>query len=288
MRHANRQAPRIAAALSAIVLFSSTMQAVAHEYWLDPVGTRWVAGEELQADIRNGQEFLGTALPFDPTAFARAGLISETHRQGLDGRLGDYPAIRLSLQDAGLSLLLLETTRRELRYDDFKAFETFLDYHGLQDIAERHAARGLPRQNIVEHYYRYCKSLIDVEPTAITSTDAPLTQDASRVAPALSPQNQRLELIADSNPMQADTLRLQLQFEGKALAGRQIELFFRDSADAITRTIAVTDASGNVEFATEAAGDYLANSVKVVEPADTAAHWETHWASLTFHKNENP
>lgn len=288
MRHASRQASRIAAALSAIVLFSSAMQAVAHEYWLDPVGTRWVAGGELQADIRNGQEFLGTTLPFDPAAFARAGLISDSHRQGLDGRLGDYPAIRLSLQDEGLNLLLLETTRRELRYNDFEAFETFLDYHGLHDIAERHQARGLPRQNIIEHYYRYCKSLIEVEPPAITSTDTPHVQDSSNTISALSPQNQRLELIANSNPIQADTLRLQLQFEGKALAGRQVELFLRDSANAVTRTIAVTDDYGSVEFATESAGDYLVNSVKVVEPADTAAHWETHWASLTFNKKENP
>lgn len=288
MKPASRQASRIAAALSAIVLFSSAMQSAAHEYWLDPVGTRWVAGGELQADIRNGQEFLGTTLPFDPAAFARAGLVSDSHRQGLDGRLGDYPAIRLSLQDEGLNLLLLETTQRELRYDDFEAFETFLDYHGLPDIAERHQARGLPRQNIVEHYYRYCKSLIEVEPTAIINTDAPVAQDLSRTAPALSPQNQRLELIADSNPMQADTLRLQLQFEGKALAGRQVELFFRDSADAVTRTVAVTDDNGSVELAIESAGDYLVNSVQVVEPEDTAAHWETHWASLTFQKNENP
>lgn len=288
MRHASRQASRIAAALSAIVLFSSAMQSVAHEYWLDPVGTRWVAGGELQADIRNGQEFLGTTLPFDPAAFARAGLVSDGHRQGLDGRLGDYPAIRLSLQDAGLNLLLLETTPRELRYDDFEDFETFLDYHGLHDIAERHQARGLPRQDIVEHYYRYCKSLIEVEPTAIINTDAPLAKYVSQTAPALSPQNQRLELIADSNPMQADTLRLQLRFEGKALAGRQVELFFRGSADTVMRTLAMTDDTGHVEFATESAGDYLVNSVKVTEPTDKAAHWETHWASLTFQKNENP
>ena len=288
MRPANRQASSIAAALSALVLFTSAMQAVAHEYWLDPVGARWVVGEELQADIRNGQEFLGTTLPFDPAAFARAGLISDSHRQGLDGRLGDYPAIRLSLQDAGLNLLLLETTPRELRYDDFEDFETFLDYHGLHDIAERHQARGLPRQDIVEHYYRYCKSLIEVEPSTISSTDTPSAQASSRKASALAAQNQRLELIADSNPMQADTLRLQLRFEGKALAGRQVELFFRGSADTVMRTLAVTDDTGHVEFATESAGDYLVNSVKVVEPTDTTAHWETHWASLTFQKNGNP
>ena len=82
-------------ALAWLTLVSHTGAALAHEYWLDPVGTEWQTGETLQADIRNGQDFTGTPYPFDPPGLARAGLISENQRRPLTGRLGDYPAIQI-------------------------------------------------------------------------------------------------------------------------------------------------------------------------------------------------
>lgn len=255
-------------------------QASAHEYWLEPIATDFVVGDKLKADIRNGQDLVGNALPFQPDVLSRAGLISDNTRQSLSGRLGDYPAFQMSVEEPGLHLLLLETRQHELRYPDYTDFNTFLDYHGLQTIAERHLARELPQKDIIEHYYRYCKALIFVEETA-GSPDKPVQQTPA----ALQAQGQRLELIADSNPLLSESLRLQLQFEGNALAGRQVELFHRDSNDTVTRTVADTDDEGFVTFSIPDKGDYLANSVKLAEPSNTSAHWETLWASLYFQKS---
>jgi len=261
--------------------------ALAHEYWLQAEDRQWVAGEQLRADIRNGENFVGSTLPFDPDALARAGLISDNSRLALSGRLGDYPAFQMPLQETGLHLLLLETTQRELRYDAYSDFETFLNYHGLQGIAERHRSRGLPREDIVEHYYRYCKSFVDVQPRQSGKVDTLGTARSERSASALAPQEQRLELIALDNPMHGNTLQLQLHFEGAPLANRQVELFYRDSESAaVSRTVRDTDTNGLVTFDTAASGDYLFNSVNVVEPADPSAHWETLWASLSVVKRE--
>ncbi|MGQ7843045.1 DUF4198 domain-containing protein [Granulosicoccus sp. 3-233] len=281
----DRQTSILGAAVAALWLFFHTLPAMAHEYWLEPVGQRWSAGEQLQADVRNGEEFVGAPLPFDPAGLSRAGLISDSNRQALTGRLGDYPAFQMSLKEPGLNLLLLETTQRELRYADFEDFETFLNYHGLQGIVARHQARGLPRENIVEHYYRYCKALIDVSDPTGQASDSTDNATPTRTAPALAPQDQRLELIAERNPMQADSVRLQLWFEGRVQAGRQVEMLYRSSDQSVTRTVADTNDEGHVEFTLSATGDYLFNSVKLVEPADTSAHWESHWASLFFRKN---
>lgn len=269
------------AALLPLLLTAVTMESQAHEYWLEPSGESWASGEVLEADIRNGENFLGSALPFQPEAFTRAGLISETERRSLDGRLGDYPAFRMPLHEAGLHLLLLETSRRELRHEEYSDFEIFLNYHGLQNVGESHQARGLPMKNIVEHYYRYCKALIHVDDPSLPGG---VSATGKNPTPALKAQGQQVELVATNNPFLSDSVQLQLLFKGAALPGRQIEMFHRDERQVVTRRVADTDEFGLVEFTTDAAGDYLLNSVMLAEPDDRAAHWETHWASLTFRK----
>lgn len=273
---------RMVPLLPALLLFVMT-QPLAHEYWLDPVGVDWKVGGELLADIRNGEAMIGTALPFQPDKFSRAGMISDSERLSLSGRLGDYPALRLPLKETGLHLLLLETTRRELRHEDYRAFQTFLESHALQDIGERHRASGMPQQNIIEHYYRYCKTFVFVDASADVSNTSP--SSAPHKSPALEAQGQRLELLTSNNPITSDSLRLQLLLEGAALVSRQVELYHLDDQQQITRHTATTDASGIVEFGASLAGDYLVNSVAVLEPEDASAHWTTLWASLFFQKN---
>ncbi|ASJ75857.1 hypothetical protein IMCC3135_29030 [Granulosicoccus antarcticus IMCC3135] len=253
----------------------------AHEYWLDPVDAQWQVGDELQADIRNGQDFTGTAYPFDPQGLSRAGLISDTKRVPLSGRLGDYPAINIPLSEAGLNLLLLETTQRELKYKDLEAFETFLDYHALDDIKQKHKDRGMPTNDIIEHYYRYCKTLVMVDAKDYVSSDSETGAQINPVA-ALQLQDQRFELLALDSPFNADSLSLQLLFEDKPVQQRQIELFHRDSSDAVVRITALTDSRGMVDFDVSSAGDYLVNSVLVLESETTQAQWVTLWASLSF------
>ncbi len=275
-------------ALSLLLLFSHAGAALAHEYWLDPVGTQWQTGDTLQADIRNGQEFAGTPYPFDPQGLARAGLISDHQRRPLTGRLGDYPAIQIPLSDVGLNLLLLETTQRELKYKGYSDFETFLDYHGLQAVKQRHMERGLPSQEIIEHYYRYCKALVNVTSADVssaisqTTTEESLQGEPTSSAAALQPQNQRFELVALENPFDVDTLSLQLLFEEAPLGDRQVELFHRNSSNDVARLTAVTDEKGVVRFDVSSSGDYLVNSVLVLEPDAPPAHWITLWASLFF------
>lgn len=275
-------------ALALLLLATHAGATLAHEYWLDPVGTQWQAGDMLQADIRNGQDFTGTPYPFDPQGLARAGLISDHERRALTGRLGDYPAIEIPLTDAGLNLLLLETTRRELKYKAYSDFETFLDYHGLQAIKQRHKDRGLPSEGIVENYYRYCKALVDVTAAdaspaiSETNTEESAQGEPSNSTAALQPQNQRFELVALENPFDVDTLSLQLLFEAAPLENRQVELFHRNSNDVVARLTAVTDEVGIVRFDVSSSGDYLVNSVLLLEPDAPTAHWVTLWASLFF------
>lgn len=279
-------------ALALLLLATHTGTTLAHEYWLDPVGTQWQTGDTLQADIRNGQDFTGTPYPFDPQGLARAGLISDHQRRSLTGRLGDYPAIQIPVNDVGLNLLLLETTQRELKYKTYSDFETFLDYHALQPIKQRHKDRGLPTEQIIEHYYRYCKAMINVH--AANSSSANInskTQHAEHYATttssaALQPQDQRFELVPLENPFEVNTLNLQLLFEEAPLSNRQVELFHRNRRGIVVRSTSISDETGHVQFDVSISGDYLVNSVLLLEPDTPSAHWVTLWASLFFQQTE--
>jgi len=285
----------LSTALSLMLLLNTGLLR-AHEYWLDPVGSQWQIGDLLQADIRNGDDFVGTAFPFDPESLARAGLISDSKRQGLRGRLGDYPAFQLPVQEEGIHLLLLETTQRQITYDDLEAFEKFLGEHSLDEFSERHQQRDLPETDISETYYRYCKALLTVSSSSGTNlnsrtsaasndvSDAVDSQNVThnRPTPALQLQDQRLELVVAENPLGSETVSVQVLFEGVPLADRQIELFHRNESSKVEKTIKQSDDEGYAQFSIAAAGDYLLNSVWIEESPDSSAHWTTYWASLFF------
>ena len=289
---------RIAAVLLPILLFIAG-PATAHEYWLDPIGSEWSVGDTLLADIRNGEDFIGVKLPFDSNLISRAGLISQSGRLPLTGRLGDYPAFQMPAKETGLHLLLLERKRRELVYEDLPRFEKFLRYHDLDDIAERHRQRALPDTDIVEHYFRYSKALVNVcaatedaddsvpeSSTALeneqAANDKEGTTDTSASHPALNVQNQRLELIATGNPFGSDLLGTRVLFENTPLANRQVELFHKGESGKVTRRVQQSDDTGFVQFDVSKPGDYMLNSVWIEETSVAGAQWISLWASLFF------
>ena len=277
---------RTAAALSLLALIGSVSLAHAHEYWLEPAGTIWHTGDTLKADIKNGQDFAGTSFPFDPDGLSRAGLISASERVALSGRLGDYPAFQMPLHESGLHLLLLETTKRELVYKDREEVDEFLDYHALAEtVYSNNAQFSIPDTDIRENYYRFCKALVSVSaPAADTAKSAQTTEAEESSEHALGAEDQQLELILSDNPLGAQSVRARVMFEAEPLAQRQVELFYRDASEAVTRTTQSSDDDGYVEFDIAASGDYLLNAVWVEMPEDASADMVTLWASLFFHQ----
>lgn len=271
--------------LTLATILLSVTYAHAHEYWLAPIENQWQAGQMFKADIRNGEDFIGTAYPFDNTALRVGGLISNNARRPLRGRLGDYPAISYKLEEPGLHLAILETTAREITYEKSEKFQNFLDYHDLNATANALAYTASGQGNIRERYFRFVKALFVVAPDNSTSSERSLInamQKDSKTA-ALEAQGQRLELVATSVTDDTHEMNITLLLDGKALANRQIEIFHQaDSKTKATRTLALSDAKGSVTFSVAAKGDYLINSVWMSRPQINDVDWETLWASMTF------
>ena len=286
-----------ATALLVFGLLICTTLVQAHEYWLEPVDSTWQVGDTLKADIKNGEEFAGDKFPFNPAVLSGAGLVSPSTRTGLRGRLGDYPAFKMPLQEPGLHLLMLETTRRELIYEDTEAFEKFLEYHALADVIKENEQLSIPKNEVKENYYRFSKALVIVDPSESGADDSAASEpddlqketatqsaDAANQSAALEAQEQPLEIILADNPLGAKTVRAQIRFEGKPLAARQVELFHRDASKRVSRTTQRSDESGYVDLDIAESGDYLINVVWVVKPEDASADLISLWSSLFFHQ----
>jgi len=287
---------RLAAALVLLASSSVTGRALAHEYWLDPFDATLATGELLAATVRNGQEFVGTTFPYDPNRMARLDLVAPDGTRPVPARLGDFPAVQVTVEQPGLHLVVLDTYPRPLVYEELDSFAEFLAYHGQEGILEAHAARGLPETDIAERYYRHVKLLVSVSEQAVPVAEPAGTERESADVDAAAdgvdaPQGQALELVPENDPYREDTLQLQLLTDGEPFANAQIELFERTPRGEVTRTLVRSDAEGRARFDVARPGEYLVNAVRVTEaagpPLDDESerpHWQSRWASLTFEK----
>jgi len=96
--------------------------ASAHEYWLDPVDSSITRGSPAIIDVRNGENFAGSAFPFDNSKFAAVSVNSKTSSAIYEGRLGDYPAIHPELEKDGRHSINLNSKPELLIYKSWEQF----------------------------------------------------------------------------------------------------------------------------------------------------------------------
>ena len=295
------------AAITLACLLCSTA-AHAHEYWLDPLDTVLAPNKRLLVDARNGQDFVGSAFPYDPSRFSSAVFKGPTGTQAITSDLGDYPAFHVVPTQTGTYQLAITTTQNLLAYKTRDDFDEFLDYHGFdnaelkaslinQTIKENEGSKAaeLPEFNIQEGYYRYAKTFVRVtdDDNNETSTDHQQSLEHNpEHSPGHSPEHNlglttehTLELTPRTDPtLCAQTLELTLTYQQSPVANRQVEVFYRDASDdkTLTRSLSRTSDTGKTTIDTARSGDYLVNSVIIDAPDRPGLNLTSHWASLTF------
>lgn len=269
-----------AVAFAAFTLFNYSTCLHTHEYWIAPLKPVIKAGSSALINIKNGENFNGPTYPYNPERAKSVSITDELKTQSYTGRLGDYPAISPKLSVTGIHSIAIETNAQQLTYDSWEKFTNFLDYHGFNDVQQRHLKRGLPRIDISESYSRSAKTFVQVTATGIqtdVSNDANNVQDHK----AFAPVGHDLEMILLNSPYgEIATLTIQLLFNGKPLNDRQAEMFWKD--EKVERIIATTNAEGIASFVLSGKGKYLLNAVQLTEANKKDVHWISHWASITF------
>ena len=268
--------PRLTALLCVLLWLAAPLRA--HEYWIEPHAPIAGLNTPIEADARVGQHFIGEALPWLPDTVARIAVLDSVGERPLSPLPGDMPMFRAQPRAGGPHILLLQTRPERLVWETREKFVAFLKEKRLEAILARHEQRGLPPAGFAELYVRYAKALI-----------------RRGLAPAKTPADRRaglkLELVMLDDPFslpaREGTLRIQLLWQGKPLAGADVQIFAsdrpHDARQPATPRHARTNAEGIARVSVRAGWRYLVNAVHMhALPEGKNAVWISHWASLTF------
>lgn len=257
--------------LTLALIFTCSVPAAAHEFWISPQQYQVVEGEAILAALRVGQGFEGAEQPYLPGQTARFDLVRGKQVVPVVSRIGDRPAVHQEVPDQGLWIVVHETTDQKLRYDKYETFQGFVTHKGFPDVLTEHRRRGLPEAGFREAYRRFAKALVAVGDGEGADRQVGL----------------RTEIVAGLNPYTDDLsqgLPVQVFFEGNPRVGAQVELFAkRDGVVEITTYR--TDAEGRVTLPVTPGTEYLVDAVTLLPraaEAETDPVWESLWAALTF------
>ncbi|HID67567.1 MAG TPA: DUF4198 domain-containing protein, partial [Roseibacterium sp.] len=198
--------------IATIAVLTFADKGVAHEFWIDPSDFTVEVGTALQADLRVGEEFSGSAMIYLPQNYAFFIVMNGGETRSVGGRLGDIPALNMGGLEDGLAVIVHQTTANQLTWTTWERFLNFAIHKDLGDVTAMHEARGLSQEDVTEDYIRYVKSLVAVGDGAGGDTRVGMLT----------------ELVAMANPYTDDVsggMPLQLWYDGEVQPDYQVELF---------------------------------------------------------------
>ena len=247
----------------------------AHEFWIEPLSYQIDAGERLQAEFKNGQEFKGTNLSFFERSSERFDLIVDGNATALKPRSGDSPALNVDPPVAdGLISVVHETSASTLTYREWAKFQKFAAHKAFETAEADHSAAGWSKVKFRERYTRHVKALIAVGSGQGQDSEVGL----------------KTEFVALTNPYGSNfdnSMKIEVFLDGAPRVDAQVEVFDRAPDDSVTITLYRTDASGTATIPVQPGHAYLFDAVTLRPAPEASAEenalvWETYWAALTF------
>lgn len=248
-----------------------TVPAFGHELWIAPFKYQFPAGQNIRADLRNGENLDGMQLAFFDRTSQRIEIAGPNGRQALTPRNGDRPAFDVKVSTPGLHVLAYESKLSRISYNEPKKWAKFVKHKDLGKVAAQHAARGLPEKGFREGYTRHAKALVAAGSGAGSDQEFGL----------------ETEFVALNNPYEAGyggLMSVKLLYKGKSRADAQVEVFEQRSGERVRVFMTRTNASGIASIRTKPGYNYLLDAVVLRVPERGAKNiaWETLWAALTF------
>lgn len=258
-------------ACAGLVLFACARVA-AHDFWIEPDTFSATAGAPLSFALRVGEHFKGDPVPRQAAMIERFVIAGPDGVRDVTGREGSDPAGVASIAAPGVYVIGYRSHPKSVELDAAK-FEQYLREEGLERVIDQRKQTGRSNTPGIEIFSRCAKAIV-------TSPGSSSTVSSS-TAPPLKDQalGLRLELIAEHiTPRKPATFRL--LYEGQPLEGALVVAIPKDAP--LRKLTARSDKAGRVTF-TMPGGVWLLKAVHMVPaPRETAAEWESLWASTTF------
>lgn len=258
---------------SAIVLtFVFTMNALAHEYWLEAEKFTLAPNEKMVVHLYVGDGLVKNReeRAFQSDKTTKFQLFSDNQMIDLKSSLteGAMPIYNFSAEKPGNYLLALERNWSYIKLEPQK-FEEYLREDGLEYIIPEREKLGERQKEGRERYSRYLKSLLQVGSRRDNTYKKNL--------------GMKLEIIPLENPYSkkvGDDLKFQVLFDGKPLAGRTV---YADNRGGETQKM-TTGKDGKFAMKIDKNGMWLVRLVFMQRcKADCGeADWESFWGAITF------
>ena len=255
-----------------------------HELWIEPKKYFFEDNEFVIANIKVGQMFEGINLGYFPRSFARFDFFSNNNLMPINGIIGDNPAINFLNKNHGLGIIIYQTNNEYLYYDDWKKFESFVYDKNLDNILKTHLKNKFPKDDFVEIYKRYTKSIIAFK--NYKGKDRNFGMETEFVLQNNYFENKKKEI------------KIKLFYKLKPRKNVQVEIFEKNEKNEVKFSKIFTDNLGIVNFTIKPGYTYLLNSVvmrrykkndiiKDISPNNSKVLWESLWASITFKVPKN-
>ena len=245
----------------------------AHEFWIEPL--KYInENNEIKAHLRVGQNFEGMTLMYNTSDFNKFNILSGSKNKKIKvkGVLGDTPALNLKSSIDNLVILYHETNDKFVDYKKFSKFEKFVSEKGHKELIDQHIELNYPKENFVESYRRYAKSLIVINGTSGRDKKTGLL----------------FEFVLKNNPyeLKDNIISAHLYYKKKPLKNQKVTIFSKKNQGEFKITTLSTDKEGVLEFTVEKGRDYLLDSVIIIpkkgDPKKKEPIWHSVWASTTF------
>ena len=255
------------------IFWFSTSSVIAHEFWIEPKKYQLSKGDILSASLFVGENFSGYENPYFKDNFVRFEVLAQDGKQGVNGRIGDRPALNLIPKHDGLNVIIYQSSPTFLTYNNFDKFIKFSEEKGFPEIPEQHLSDNLPKEGFVETYTRYSKSYVSVL--------------NSKGVDKFS--GMRLEWVLNNKDLvmsESATLSFMLIYEGNSYPNALVTVFAKNNKGEVKKSTSKTDNNGIFQLIPNSNTSYLIDSVIIqkTEPSSNpeGAIWESLWASATF------
>jgi uncharacterized GH25 family protein len=188
------------------------------------------------------------------------------------GREGSDPAGFTSLAAPGVYVIGYRSRPKSVELEAVK-FEQYLREEGLERVIDQRKQAGRTNAPGIEIFSRCAKAIVATDATDITAA----TSDR---APTDRTLGLRLELIAEQLKT-GKPATFRLLYEGQPLEGALVVAIPKDAP--MQKLTARSNKAGRVNLTLPIGGVWLLKAVHMVPAArETAAEWESLWASTTF------
>lgn len=272
-----------------IVFLSVTiisLAVIAHEFWLQPQKYVFNNGETASIKFNVGESFTGENWTGNNDKINQLTHYTPSNKQiDIAGLVSDKKgdSIQLKLEEDGTHMIIYNSKNSFINLVSAK-FNPYLKEDGLSETVAYRKLHNETNKNGKEYYQRSVKTILQV---GSLHTDA-----------LLKPTSLPLDIIPSENVYNLGNqgknpiIQFTVLFNKKPLANKLVKVWHKTANQKTELTDLRTNSLGKIATKIALNGSYMISCVHMERNTiDTAADWQSYWASVTFgfpsHKKSN-